>query len=310
MMMIEPPRWDRDRLEQDRQTAISNFRRERLEEPLEAYLETFDQYQSAFEDLLETTVDLTDLRVNALHVLSDTRLLEAFRYLAGPPISTDDLKTVAEAASINKRHLAKDPELVARVVDLVMLAVDRRRFPWIAENRSPTEAESTAAVVASAALIATQRLGTARRTEGKKQQEQRVEDALLAAGFLKVARRTIHALPTAPNVGQFCGESLLGSAKADFIVRLWDHRVMALECKVSNSALNSVKRLNREAASKAEAWRRDFGETQIVPASVISGVFKLEKLLDAQRRGLTIFWGHGIDVMMNWIATTRSQVKP
>jgi hypothetical protein len=34
---------------------------------------------------------------------------------------------------------------------------------------------------------------------------------------------------------------------------------------VSNSATNSVKRLNREAAAKAEAWIRDLGATQIIP---------------------------------------------
>ncbi len=287
--MIDPPRWTAERFEHDRNEAIAMFRRERLEEPLEAYLEMFDQYQGVFEELLETTVDLSKLPEQGLSVIGDDKLLEAFRYLAGPPISTDDLKTVAEAASLNKTRLKNDPAMVKKIVDLVMLALDRRRFPWVTENRNPTEAESTAAVVASAALIATQRLGTARRTEGKKQQEQRVEDALLQAGFAKVPRRPIPALPLAPNIGEFCGESMLGPTKADFIIRLWDHRVMPLECKVSNSALNSVKRLNREAASKAEAWRRDFGVTQVVPASVISGVFKLDKLHDAQRRGLTIF---------------------
>ena len=285
--------------------AIAIFRRERLDEPLEAYLELFDQYQGVFEDLLESTIDLTQLKPHGLEVLGDNRLLEAFRYLAGPPISTDDLKTVAEAASLNRNVLRNDPQVVNRIVDLVMIALDRRRFPWVTENRSPTEAESTAAVVASAALIATQRLGTARRIHGKRQQEQRVEDALLAAGFQKVPRRSIPQLPLAPGIGEFCGESMLGPTKADFVVRLWDHRIMAIECKVSNSSLNSVKRLNREAASKAEAWLHDFGATQIVPAAVISGVFKLEKLQDAQHRGLTIFWDHTVSVMMDWIERTR-----
>lgn len=307
--MIDPPRWTAEQFERDRNEAIAIFRRERLEEPLEAYLEMFDQYQGVFEELLETTVDLSNLSEQGLSIIGDARLLEAFRYLAGPPISTDDLKTVAEAASLNKTRLKDDPAMVKKIVDLVILALDRRRFPWVTENRTPTEPESTAAVVASAALIATQRLGTARRTEGKKLQEQRVEDALLQAGFTKVPRREIPALPLAPNIGEFCGESMLGTTKADFILRLWDHRVMPLECKVSNSALNSVKRLNREAASKAEAWRRDFGETQVVPASVISGVFKLGKLQDAQHRGLAIFWGHRINDLMEWIEQTRPATK-
>ena len=51
--MIDPPRWTAEELERDRQQAIGIFRRMRLKEPLEAYLELFDQYQGVFEDLLE-----------------------------------------------------------------------------------------------------------------------------------------------------------------------------------------------------------------------------------------------------------------
>jgi hypothetical protein len=129
--MIPAPRWSDEEFERDRKQAISVFRRIRLEEPLEAYLEMFDLYQGVFEDLMETTVDLSELHTNALSVLTNDRLLEAFRYLAGPPISTDDLKTVADAASLNASKLKNDPELVRRIIDLVLIALDRRRFAWV-----------------------------------------------------------------------------------------------------------------------------------------------------------------------------------
>ncbi len=303
--MIQPPRWTAEEFERDRTHAIENFRRSRLEEPLEQYLDLFDRYQGVFEDLMETTTDLINIRNNGLHVLTDDKLMEAFRYLAGPPISEDDLTTLAETASITKKRLREDDELVKRVIDLVLIALDRRRFAWVAENREPTEPEKTGAVLASAALIATQRLGTSRRHEFKQDQEQQIEDALLHAGFRKVPTREVQTLPQAPDLGEFCGESRFGTRKADFLVRLWDHRMMALECKVSNSYLNSVKRLNNDAAAKAEAWRRDFGETQVVPAAVISGLYKLGKLEEAQRRGLTIFWAHTLRGMVEWIERTR-----
>ncbi|MEP6669409.1 MAG: XamI family restriction endonuclease [Chthoniobacter sp.] len=308
-MLIQPIRWDAKRLEKDRQKAIEIFRRERLEEPLEAYLEVFDKYQAVFEEMLETTVDLKNLRNHGVQILGDDRMLEGFRYLAGPPISTDDLKTVADVNSLNKTKLKADKKLVSKIVELVLIALDRRRFPWISEQREPVEKEVHAAVVASASLIASQRMGTARRHEGKKFQEQQVEDALLKAGFRKVPTRRIPTLTKAPGAGEFCGESLLGESKADFVVRLWDDRVLPLECKVSNSAVNSVKRLNHDAAAKAETWRRDFGETQVVPSAVIGGVYKLEKLIEAQRRGLTLFWAHSIDVMIGWIQQTQPVAK-
>ena len=68
-----------------------------MEEPLEDYLEAFDEYQGRVEEFLEATVDLSQLEAAALQVLTDPHLLEAFRYLAAPPISQDDLKVLADA---------------------------------------------------------------------------------------------------------------------------------------------------------------------------------------------------------------------
>jgi len=304
--MIDPPRWTTEQFDQQRREAIAIFRKVRLEEPLEAYLEFFDRYQGLFETLLEMTVDLSQIHSHGLHVLTQDNLIEAVRYLVGPPISTDDLKTISEAASLNKKTLAADPDLVRRVIDLVVIALDRRRFPWLAQNREPTESERLAAIIGSTSLLATSKLGTSRRNKGKKEQEQLVEDTLLSAGFKKVPTRKINMLAQAPALGEFCGETIIGTRKADFVLRLWDERVMALECKVSNSALNSVKRLNNDAAAKAEAWRKDFGgESQIVPTAVISGVYKLNKLEEAQRRGLTIFWSHNLTDFLEWIEKTR-----
>jgi len=58
-----------------------------MEEPLEAYLNNFDDYQGVVEDLLETTVDLTDLDSTAVDILVDQKMREALRYIPGPPIS-------------------------------------------------------------------------------------------------------------------------------------------------------------------------------------------------------------------------------
>jgi hypothetical protein len=303
--MIAPPIRLADDLERERLVSIIDFRRGRLEEPLEDYLEHVDEYLGSFEDLLEATVDLMQIEHVALDILSDAELLEAFRYLAGPPISTDDLKIVAEAASLTPKRLQKDPALVQRIVEVVQIALDRRRFPWVSEGREPSPAEREAAVLASAALMATRRMETARRHTGKGRQETRVEDALLAAGWKKVATRSVSVIPDAPDPGHFCRESKLGSRKADFIIRLWDQRILPLECKVSNSATNSVKRLNNDAAVKAGVWRQDFGHTQVVPAAILSGVFKLHNLVDAQERGLTLFWEHDLASLVHWVESTR-----
>ncbi len=80
---------------------------------------------------------------------------------------------------------------------------------------------------------------------------------------------------------------------------------MPIECKVSNSSTNSVKRLNNDAAVKAETWRNDFGQNQVVPTAVLGGVYKLHNLLDAQRRGLALYWEHDLAALTSWINGTR-----
>lgn len=306
--MLSPPTWTREELDAARLRAIENFREERLKEPLEAYLEAFDKYQGIVEDLLETTIDLKQLDNNALAILTDKKLLEAFRYLAGPPISADDIATLAEAV-LKPKKLTRDPEMVKRLVDVVRTGLDRRRFPWVVENREPTEAEKNGAVLASAALMATQRVGTDRRSLVKKEQEQRVEEAILGVSFTKVRARKVPTLADAPKTGEFCRESMFGKRKADFLIGLWDRRIMALECKVSNSEVNSIKRLNNDAAVKARIWRDDFGTLNVAPAAVMSGVYGLDNLEDAQDRGLTLFWAHDLQALLDWIEKTKADVK-
>lgn len=304
--MIAPPRWTEEELSREQRRGQEQFRQERMQEPLEDYLVAFELYQGAVEDLLETTTDLTRLSESAVAVLTVPDLLNAFRYLAGPPISADDLKVLAEAV-LSPGRLRNDPEMAKRVVQVVRMGMDRRRFPWVSENREPTEAERDAAVLASAALMASARLSTARRNEGKDRQEQIVEEALQRLGLAKVPVRRIATTNQAPQPGEFCRESLLGTRKADLIVGLYDHRIMAIECKVSNSATNSVKRVNNDAAAKAEVWLDEFGRANIVPVAVLSGVYKTHNLINAQSRGLTLFWAHEMQQLTQWIVATRRE---
>ena len=303
--MIEPPQSATAELEAARQKSVAIFRKERMEEPLEDYLEAFDKYQGYIEELLETTVDLSDLGGAALDVLTDAHLVDAFRYLAGPPISADDLKVLAGAPSLAKGTLKRNPDYVQHLVEVVRAVLDRRRFAWVIEGREPNEAERGAAVMASAALMAASGVQTKRRNVGKEEQESLVKETLTSLGLKQVSSRTIPNVSAAPDSGEFCGESMLGSRKADIVVRLWDQRLMPIECKVSNSSTNSVKRLNNDAAIKARDWKLEFGSRQIVPSAVLSGVYKLHNLEHAQDRGLTLFWAHDLKPLTDWIERTR-----
>lgn len=303
-MPIQPPSWNDERLEADRGRAIEDFREERLNESLGAYLENFARYRNAVENLLEVTVDLTALTEHAAGVLLDADLLYAVRYVAGPPVSVDDIQLLANA-SLSRSQIRSDPDSAKRVVETILLGHDRERFPWLAENRQATEAERRTAVVATAALIASQRVLTIRANEPPARQQELVRNTLRSNGFVEDSPKKIPNVSAAPPIGHFCGESVLGTRKADVVARLWDGRILAIECKISNSQVNSIKRLNNDAVVKANVWRQDFGDANIVPCAVLAGVFGLRHLKESQGRGLSLFWSHSINEMSAFIEATR-----
>ena len=306
--MTAPPVWNTSELRNLIEQARAVFRRERLEEPLEQYLEEFEKWQGVFEDIFEASVDLTSMgEAGFRDLLPGKEYLEAFRYLTGPPISADDLKTVAEIASLAPSRLASDSETLDKLVAVIASGLDRRRFEWVSEAREASDHERHAAILASAGLLAAQRVQTARRSQAKRKQEGLAMEALRQCGFEEVPRRAIDAVRDAPLPGKFCGESQVVGHKADIIAGLWDRRILLIECKTSNSEVNSFKRVNHEAVSKATTWLTILGPANCVASVVLSGVFKLENLQEAQNRGLSLFWAHDLGPFRDWLDRLRTR---
>lgn len=305
--MSEPRRWTLAELERDAEEATSVFREERLKESLNQYSEFFERFSGVFRELVERLPALARAEDSAdtlVEILGAGDARTALRYLAAPPVSDDDLKTLAKT-KLSATALRSSPQNARRVADLVLRLVDPHRFPWIAEGRAPSGDEVERAVVASAALVAAQKVSTARRAASKLQEEA-VKDVLRSCGFVEDdSRPDIETLVDAPAPNHFRGECKLGRTKADIVVRLPDQRVLAIECKVSNSAVNSFKRVNHEAVGKALSWRSDFGRRQIVAAAVLSGVFNPGNLSTAQDEGLVLFWSFRLDDLVSFLNGDR-----
>ncbi len=116
------------------------FRAERLEEPLENWKRTFEDYRARFTRLFDEygiarPSSLTPPQVAAIF---REDLGDALRYLAGPPISEDDLSVLAEAGSMAPGRLEADHAAAGRILSTIVQALDTKRFPWLAAERGPT----------------------------------------------------------------------------------------------------------------------------------------------------------------------------
>jgi hypothetical protein len=300
-----PPRWTAAELSEDAAKASALFRAERLAVG-DAWNTHYSAARAKFELLFDTLGHLTPGEITGpkLQEAYGLGLGEALRYLAGPPISDDDLLVIADVESMSPGVLRSNPDALRKVFGVIQRVIDPHRFPWMGSGLAPTGPQREAALLASAVLLATQRIATERRNDGKDHQETMVKNHLRSLGFTEVPAVAINTIVRGPQDRQFCAECQLGERKADVVVRLHDTRLLAIECKVSNSSTNSVKRLNNDAAVKAEYWTQQFGVAQVVPAAVLAGVFKVLNLEQAQTRGLALFWSHALDKLGDFIGST------
>ena len=288
--------------------AKSTFRNERLLEPLDLYNQFFTAFAKIFRELIEKLPDVAVEPVDAQLIadLIDGRdAQKAFRYLTAPPISEDDLETVADAA-VTPSRLRTDTASAKRIRDTVLAIIDPHRFPWVAEDRQPSSHERECAIIASAALAASSDVGAKRRNTSKVEQEQAVKDLLAGLGMKELKAKEIPILTAAPAPGHFCGETRLAGTRADVVARLKDGRVMAIECKVSNSTVNSYKRLVHDTGGKAAHWYTQLGRAQVIPSAVLSGVFSTANLVDVQEnKGVYLFWQHRLADLAAFVKKMR-----
>lgn len=304
------PYWSEKNLDQLRQQSRRQFVDRYSNEIQAAYREILDECRGRVEQLLTATDDLRSIRQGGSILDADQELLNAARYCASPVISADTLKIVRESAGTEGTILA---------------FLDRERFPWIGEGRAPKRAERARAVVMTAKLWADQRAKTANRTRYSKAQESRTRKALEAAGLVYVSRLeirdrlkelgddpreglTANNWGDALRRGEFTDEIKLAGNKCDVPARLEDGRLLPIECKVSNSEVNSTKRLIRETLGKHIDWRGTFGR-ELSTGAVLAGVFSMLNLKQAQDQGMLLFFEHKLKSLTAFIragATPRS----
>lgn len=304
---VEQAKWTEAELEEHRQIAEDNFVEQRMDKGVEDYLDVYHQKESAVRKLFNRTDDLRNLS-GALFVRNPD-FITAARHVTAPPISQDDLNTIVGENITKRKNVPRDA--ADEGVWVIEQLIDPERFPWIDEERSPTDEEREIAVKSTAGIWAVKRTQTNRRNEPAQEQEEHILDTLKDADLREKtvnriqSREQIDKLPT----GCVAHQPYVRNSEADIAVRLQDGRLLAIEGKVSNSGLNSIKRLIHEVGDKASNWREEFGD-DVIPAAVLSGVYDMKHLKEAQNdRDILIFWEHNLDSLVEFVEQVNQKAS-
>ena len=268
------------------------------------YHRYFVQALQAAERVLGETNDLLDLQESGKPLLMEG-LLYVLRAMDRPTVSEDDFKSLSDAGTASRTRF-RDDALAGSALEYLSRNLNMDVLPWIEDGRSPREDERKAACIAVAALIADQRTKTALRGNSSHSQEEDVRRALVErCGMEPIANKDFDIDKDGPLPGQvFTGETRVAGSKADVVLGLYDGRLMCLECKVSNSEVNSYKRLNHETLDKVAKWRVAFGR-QCVSGAVLQGCYKAKNLIDAQEAGAFLFWSSHLEELVEFVNSTK-----
>ena len=91
----------------------------------------------------------------------------------------------------------------------------------------------------------------------------------------------------------------------DLFIALATGHMIALEAKDSSSGINGKKRILNDTAAKAKKYNIEAGKT-IISVALLSGVFKVSDLQEAQQSGLFLVWAHDMDGFIDWIKAQAS----
>ncbi len=299
--------WTEQEILADVKTGADAFRNRRMAESQHRLEGIRAQIEAACRKTLPVLHTITGPDVDRetlADILKNPETNLILRCIGTPPISADDLKTLA-MDSVSQTAVRNNQVLADKVGEILCGIRDFKRFPWLQEGRVPTEEELARAELATATLAAAGKILTQRRTDERAELEKQVHD-LLGMHFVEIPARTIVNIRNgAPLPGQFMRNALIGKHGVDAIVGLHDYRVLCIECKASNSEINSRKRLNKEVGSVSESSLSVFGNGNVVTAAVIRGVFKADYIQEAQEVGIAIFWAHRLVDMLSFIDSTR-----
>lgn len=230
----------------------------------------------------------------------------AFRHMTAPPISQDQFCLICpewrKATEKSERSRVKPAEAVA-IAKVFEVRRSRPLTPWLDSKRMPRSSEIRRLLWEIAPLIASQQIQTIQRTRAAVAQEAAIINLLSKKGWIKKSSSLLDKRAELPH-RNFMHKTRYATAttapqEVDIALGLKNTIVLAMECKVSNDATNSVKRIN-DVLKKSAAWKSHWGSF-VKTAALLQGVIAAKDVARLIDDGVEVFWSHNLTDFEKWI---------
>lgn len=231
------------------------------------------------------------------------------RHLFAPPISQDQLKllTPLYPKQSEKKGTRLSIKAAQQFSDAFYLRRDIFLTPWLDTNQSPTRQQIKKILNVVTPMISSQIFNTVRRNRMSDAQELAVEGLLASKGWTKAASKKLDG-PADIDVQHYmrktrCRSSETATKEVDIACGVRSNLILAMECKVSNDATNSVKRVS-DVTDKVKSWQETWA-TFIKTAALLQGVISYKDVARLLASDVEVFWSHDLDALSDWLEANK-----
>jgi len=256
------------------------------------------------KEILKTLIDTQGLRDLQGSLTKTGSHLLVLRHLFAPPISQDQLKLILP--SYPKGAEKKATGLSKQAADDFAAAFAARRdkslTAWLSSNANPNRRQIKRLLHTVTPMISSQIFNTVRRNRLSDDQEKAVVALLESKGWTRSPSSTVNNtadLPPQHFMRKTRCKTRTATKEVDIACGVNPSLIMAMECKVSNDATNSVKRVS-DVMDKTKAWNDQWGGF-IQTAALLQGVVAYKDVARLLDSDVLVFWSHDLQPLAEWL---------
>ena len=257
------------------------------------------------KEILRALIATKGLRDIHGALIQSGRHIIVLRHLFAPPISQDQLKLIAPLypKGAEKTWTKLTPAAAAEFEKEFLARRDKNLTAWLATNANPTKRQVKRVIDTVTPMISSQIFNTVRRNRLSDDQEKAVEALLIAKGWTKSPSVTVSNTADLSPLHYMrktrAKASKTATKEVDIACGVSANLILAMECKVSNDATNSVKRVS-DVLDKAKSWQTHWGGF-IQTAALLQGVIAYKEVVRLMNDNVLVFWSHDLEALSSWL---------